>query len=494
MFAKTKEIIDILEEKLDEGDEFKKFKNENTSNGKYAAFFSDYKDFMQYMSLQYDLCQISSNDDVLNLFSYIHTKLEEKEEKYLQFILCSINRIVDAKPMKYELYLKLLLFIVENMDKKNEKFQDLLLENIQNRYLLCKLYENDYFSFKKLQVRIEIKDLLFYLVYFKEKISNEEYETWCESLSGSFQSKSILAKSRKLKESEIEILKMQKENPNQISIYIRNDDYDNFIDITSKNNINFDSTIPQSINENNSIFQSKIPCSFANYSAFYGSTKIFRFLLSNGARCDLNTLMCACAGGNTEIIRILVQKHISFNQKCLNKAIKYFAEIPLIDFILDNSNLVIGANEMKKAIESFNFPFFSYYLTQKSIESENSISENVLHFSVWENNYQITKFLCKLLKNYFDNKLINKKDSYKLSPLIKAVSNGYLKITKILIENGADYNDVDDKIFLLFQMKLKINLFYRSILQVAAYDGKLEIVKYLLTLNNIDKYYDGISF
>ena len=44
---------------------------------------------------------------------------------------------------------------------------------------------------------------------------------------------------------------MQKENPNQISIYIRNDDYDNFIDITSKNNINFDSTIPQSINENN---------------------------------------------------------------------------------------------------------------------------------------------------------------------------------------------------------------------------------------------------
>lgn len=449
MFEETKEIIDILVEKLNKGDGFNNFMSKNTGNDKYANFISNYKEFMKYMSFQYDLCQISSSTDVFNLFSSIQTKLNENSEDYFQFVLRSINEIANVRCMKYELFLKLLFYIVENVDKQNEHIQDLLLENITNRYFLCKLYENDYFPFKKLIKYIQQQDLLFYLVYFNDKVTEEEYNDWCQSLNETMgiEFLEICSKMRKLNENQIDILKTKRENPNLISIYIRTDDLNNFIDITSNNMIDFDSKIPNSINETNSIFLKKIPSTLINYSAFYGATKIFRYLLSNGARFGSNTLVCACAGGNVEIVRLLIQNNIAFNQKCLNKSIKYFAEIPLINFLLENTDLKIGSNEMRKAIKSFNLIFFTFYLSENGNENENDFFSKILHHAVYSNNCQITQFLCELLNSYFDKELINKKDPYKRSPLVKAVRGGYFQITKILIKYGANYNDIDDKIF-----------------------------------------------
>lgn len=447
MFEKTKEIIDIIEDRLNDGEGFQTFKKKNANNNKYSDFVHDYKEFMRYMIFQYDLFQITIDYDILSSFAYIKEKFNKKSESDLQFILRTINKLVKIRPMKFELYLKLLFDICNDHDQSDDHFQDILLSNINNRFLLCKLYENGHLSFEKLQKAIRPKNLLFFIFYLKNKLEAEEYDEWTQSLPNSVQIRNIFLRGQKLTKTDIENLITKMENHNQISVYIRNDDYDNFIDITSKYSISFDSEIPDSISEIHSIFDETNPRSFVNYSAFYGAVKIFRYLISNGARCDSNTLKCACAGGNSEIIRLLFQKKISFNSKCLNKAIKHFAGISMIDFIIENSNLEIGINEMHKAIKSFNFPFFTYYLSQKLIESENSKSENFLHASVFKNNFQITQFVCVSLKKYFNAELINKHDCYHLSPLIKAVSYGYLNIVKVLIENGADYkNDVDDKI------------------------------------------------
>ena len=67
---------------------------------------------------------------------------------------------------------------------------------------------------------------------------------------------------------------------------------------------------------------------------------------------------------------------------------------------------------------------------------------------------------------------------FEISPLHSAVNNGYFEIVKFLIENNANYLQLDDKLF--------------SILHKAAYNGYYSICEYLIKtgidINIIDRF------
>lgn len=65
-----------------------------------------------------------------------------------------------------------------------------------------------------------------------------------------------------------------------------------------------------------------IELTLLDLSAKYGSSQIFKHLISTGHRATKNTCVCAVEGGNKEIIEFLAQKRYSFDN-CLTKAIEF---------------------------------------------------------------------------------------------------------------------------------------------------------------------------
>ena len=320
------EIYDILEEKINEGDAYEEFKLKTSSNeNEYGNFLKYYKDFMQNMVFQLNLYQLSSFEQADILYENISPRIiknsEQFNENYLSFILRSISKILNMHPSKYDLFANLLFQILETYDKNDEFIHKILLHNINNFQLFRELFERNFLTIDFIQKNIHQnnilnyfrkKNLLFYLVYLRDKLENDEFDKFVQSLvnTGSQYVRKKINKVSKMNKNEIELIKTQRENQNQIAIIIRNDDYNKFLEIINLLSISIDSNIPKSKNEMNKLFKKPTKSSYVNYSAYYGSIKIFRYLISCKAKIDSDTLKCACAGGNSEVIRILYQNKI----------------------------------------------------------------------------------------------------------------------------------------------------------------------------------------
>ena len=91
------------------------------------------------------------------------------------------------------------------------------------------------------------------------------------------------------------------ENNSYICKLIRNDSIENFIIYVNEKNITPNSYIKKSIFESNSLLQN--PTSLIEYAAFYGSIRIFRYLLQQGVPLK-KSLIYAIHSNNPEIISI----------------------------------------------------------------------------------------------------------------------------------------------------------------------------------------------
>ena len=99
------------------------------------------------------------------------------------------------------------------------------------------------------------------------------------------------------------------------------------------------------------------------FIAFYGSVKSFKYFLLNDAIITSKKLnKYAIAGGNLEIIHILEQRGISFDN-CLNTSITFHRN-EISNWLMDNYKC--QDISFKTAIRSYNFPaFFFLYLNRK---------------------------------------------------------------------------------------------------------------------------------
>ena len=161
-------------------------------------------------------------------------------------------------------------------------------------------------------------------------------------------------------------------NHNKIAKIIRNDDLDVFQTELSSTNLNINEPIPFSFYDLNSILNIKtfMP-SMIEYAAFYGSSRIFKFLWMNNAERSERILLFSVASGNYDIIH-LIESEMKYNEACLDMAIRYH-----------HNDLISYINESKEIS----------YTTSSFVESLNQyhISELVNMFSLFEETIKTNK-------------------------------------------------------------------------------------------------------
>ena len=158
------------------------------------------------------------------------------------------------------------------------------------------------------------------------------------------------------------------ENDEFICQLIRKDLIDELITYCNKNDYSLNSIIEDSIFETNSLLLKKQP-TLIEYTAFYGSTQFFKYLLSNGAKYTSSLCIYAIHSENQEIIQILQDNKIGSDESYLNafnEAIKCHHN-ETAQWI--ESNLLHGENSAQiMAIKSFNFYYFSNSLINESFK------------------------------------------------------------------------------------------------------------------------------
>lgn len=255
---------------------------------------------------------------------------------YYYILLFSLNFIMQSRPLKLNLYKKLLLSLKQDFTIKNF-FPD----------------ENDI-----IKIFMHNELALFHIGIDKKNyyIVEIDHHSLVYPVPGRYTPRDL--------------------SDNLFEKFIREDDVENFQILTSKTNKDLRSyvTCPSvnpmgyftNINLNN--------IEFISYSAFYGSLQIFKFLWMklnsmnknefNKSQEESNNInkipkdlaIFAIAGGNYEIIHIL-DEFVRKDRFSLVAAIRFF-QFELIDYLIETCGFEVGIDEIIASIHCHNFKFF----------------------------------------------------------------------------------------------------------------------------------------
>lgn len=266
------------------------------------------------------------------------------------------------------------------------------------------------------------------------------------------------------------------ENDNLLCQIIRDDLLDKFITYYQENNISIFSKIEPSIYETNSYIADK-KLSLIEYSAFFGSEKIFNYLISNQIEITPSLWIYAVHGQNMSILQKLkdLTVHIPFNDcyiesiKCHNNEfVKYFDDCCIKDAKIEKRAL-------SKILKYRNYILFP----------DNFI--NSLH------SFEICKYNCLSIAGFLSKTQKFKKEINEMREITKrnclnslhiAVKKRNTQIVKLLL--SIDIN-VDAKAQIEFTSQKRINIFTEATaLHMAIEQENEEIVELLLNHSTID--------
>ena len=214
------------------------------------------------------------------------------------------------------------------------------------------------------------------------------------------------------------------ENHNYICQLIQKDLIDDFIVYVNENNFLLSAKIEKSIFETNNLLLSLKYVSLLDYSAFFGSLQIFKYLIMNKEKITNSVLLFAIHGRNPEIIQ-LIEDHLKncppkIYEDCMNEAIKChhneIAQYLENNFLEDRKFLI-------KSVAFFNFEFITKELMENPI--------NFFYACKYDN-----PFIVKYIVNNFENLNINaifKTDFCEQTCLSAAIEEENREIVKILL-------------------------------------------------------------
>ena len=129
------------------------------------------------------------------------------------------------------------------------------------------------------------------------------------------------------------------ENDNYICKLIRNDLIDEFINYVNSKNIQLSTTIENSIYETNPLLNKKNP-TLIEYSAFFGSIQIFKYLLLNKVEITESLLIYSIHGCNSELIHLLEENLNQISNYLYSKSISESIKChhnDLADYFINNN-------------------------------------------------------------------------------------------------------------------------------------------------------------
>ncbi|OHT05784.1 ankyrin repeat protein [Tritrichomonas foetus] len=261
------------------------------------------------------------------------------------------------------------------------------------------------------------------------------------------------------KENNWKLLKLHRNlnfHQSPASEYIANDDVNSLQILLSNTKLDINSRIQLSSYEWRAYLQ-KGP-TLIQVSAFYGSLNCFKYLLLNGADLSMydyegkNVAHFAVAGGNNEIIRILLQKEIPF-EGTLQVATKFHRN-DIFRWIYDNNYVTlteiheVTGYVLQQATMSNNFYIMRFCIDNKINVNMSNIDGVLfylsnwtpLHFAAQYNNVKTAQLLITQ-----ENIDLNCKTNLDFSPLHLTAINGSLEMCKLLLDqDNTDVNAIDN--------------------------------------------------
>ena len=187
------------------------------------------------------------------------------------------------------------------------------------------------------------------------------------------------------------------ENEQYICQLIRDDMIDEFISHVNQNEIDLSMTIGPSIFETNSFLICKT-VSLIEYSAFFGSIQIFKYLYLNGVSFESSLWIFAIHGQCHEIIHILEDNKIEPEsiKLCFSESLKCHHN-EIANYLLNNYSIK-NDFDFAPCISYYNYLFFPKKLDYRSF------------INLCKHNYlKIVEVLCKLPISMINEKIISKK-------------------------------------------------------------------------------------
>lgn len=259
---------------------------------------------------------------------------------------------------------------------------------------------------------------------------------------------------------------------------IQNDNYDHVQTVASRRNLSMSSKIPMASSQiNDSIKYSWQMPSMIEYAAMQGSLDTFKYLLLNGAEITEGLSNFAVRGGNYEIIHILErEKHVSFGEQDLIIAVKYNRN-DLVEYIVNDYNQKHTMHLLFEAVDDYNVSYFLEHFVSLFNQLKNDLDPQKVAINWVEMWHQKRALIHIAAKNgFFDfmnlilsisNVDVNLKSALDgFSPLHEAASSGFLNIVQLLIDKGANINQLS------FQEKTPLHC--------ACANGHFDIVKFLV--------------
>ena len=147
-------------------------------------------------------------------------------------------------------------------------------------------------------------------------------------------------------------------NDHYICKLIREDSVEDFISYVNKNNILLDGQIPCSIFETSQLLLLKNP-SLIEYSIFYGSIQISKYLAMNKVKLLSSLWIYAIHSNNPEILQFLEENQVeSFFEECIEESIKCHND-SFTEYFLNNCSNEVGnlKNYLASMLKYCNFKF-----------------------------------------------------------------------------------------------------------------------------------------
>lgn len=270
---------------------------------------------------------------------------------------------------------------------------------------------------------------------------------------------------------EVEEKRRIGENDSYLAFMIRNDLVVDFISYVTKTNISLNSQLKKSIYETNPFLYEK-EISLIQYSAFFGSIEILKYLLINKVETDDSLWYFAIHGDNPEIIHLLEYNKIQPENdnyyplyiesiKCHHNNVANYIEqnyistevlkekkLEIYCTILKNRNFPLFEMELKSNSEYFiEFCKYGYfYIVNSLIESKVDINKasiigntkvTALNEAVFHRKSEITELLLKQSKIDINAKSVTYKNDEKFerTALISSIEKGDIQIFKLLMSH-----------------------------------------------------------